>query len=226
MPSTSQQKVFAKSLLTEIKAVGLKNAQLTADGYIYAVLPASKGMEYVPPFCLLAHLDTVDEVSGKDVKPIIHASYDGARIDLQDGVVLDVTEDAYLAQAAAGRDTIITSDGTTLLGADDKAGIAEIVSALEYIKSHKEIKHGAIEVIFSPDEETGHGMDKVPLHLIKSKCAYTVDGGHIGQLETECFNAYGAEVTFWGKAAHTGDARRNGMVNAVHTAARFIENIP
>ena len=226
MPSTSQQKVFAKSLLTEIKAVGLKNAQLTADGYIYAVLPASKGMEYVPPFCLLAHLDTVDEVSGKDVKPIIHASYDGARIDLQDGVVLDVTEDAYLAQAAAGRDTIITSDGTTLLGADDKAGIAEIVSALEYIKSHKEIKHGAIEVIFSPDEETGHGMDKVPLHLIKSKCAYTVDGGHIGQLETECFNAYGAEVTFWGKAAHTGDARRTGMVNAVHTAARFIENIP
>lgn len=226
MPSTEQQKLFAKHLFSEMKAAGLKEVQLTDKCYLYGLLPASKGMEHIPPFCLLAHLDTSDEVSGKDVKPIVHAAYDGTRIDLQGGVSLDAAEDAYLAQAASERDTVITSDGTTLLGADDKAGIAEILCAVEYLKSHKKIKHGAIEVIFSPDEETGHGMDNVPLQLLKSKCAYTVDGGHIGQLETECFNAYGADVVFYGKAAHTGDARKCGMVNAVSAAARFIEMLP
>ena len=131
-----------------------------------------------------------------------------------------------MAQAAAERDTIITSDGTTLLGADDKAGIAEIMTALQYLVGHPEVKHGQIEVIFSPDEETGHGMDKIPLTLLKSKFAYTVDGGHLGQLETECFNAFSASVTFTGKACHTGDARKNGMINAICMASRFVENLP
>lgn len=225
-PSSSQQKVFAKTLVCDLKSIGLKNVQLTPDCYVYGCLPATKGMEYVPSFCLLAHIDTVDEVSGKDVKPIIHALYDGARIDLKNGVSLDITEDSFLAEAASKRETIVTSDGSTLLGADDKAGLTEIITALEYLKEHKEIKHGLIEVIFSPDEETGHGMDKVPLDLIKSKFAYTVDGGHIGQLETECFNAYSASVTFWGKSTHTGDARKAGLINANFVAANFIENIP
>lgn len=225
-PSTECQRDFAKILLDEIKAIGLKNAKITKDCYVYAVLPATKGMENVPPFCLISHLDTVDEVSGKDVKPIIHASFDGAKIDLKDGVCLDITNDEFLALAAAERDTIITSDGTTLLGSDDKAGVSEIVSALEYIKNHKEIKHGMIEILFSPDEETGHGMDYVPLDLLKSKMAYTVDGGHIGQLEAECFNAVSATVNFSGKSTHTGDARKNGMVNANHAMARFISSIP
>ena len=226
MPSTDRQLDFAKNLSEELKKIGLKEVQVTQYGYVYAYLEASKGFEDVTPFCLLSHMDTVEEVSGKDVKPVIHPAYDGAKIDLQCGVTLDIEEDAYLALAAQRRDTIITGDGTTLLGADDKAGLAEIVSSLEYLSENPDIKHGKIEVIFSPDEETGHGMDKVPLELLKSKFAYTVDGGHLGQLETECFNAYGAEVTFWGKSTHTGDARKEGMVNAACTAAAFVQSLP
>ena len=226
IPSTPCQKQFAKTLASDLKACGLKNVSVNADCYVYGILPATKGMEDVPAFCLISHLDTVDEVSGKDVKPIIHAAFDGTRIDLKDGVSLDVQDDAYLAMAATHRDTIITADGTTLLGADDKAGITEIVTALEYIKEHKEFKHGAIEVLFSPDEETGHGMDKVPIDLLKSTFAYTVDGGHAGQLEIECFNAYSAKVKFVGKATHTGDARKGGMINASCAAAKFIDNVP
>lgn len=225
-PSTERQLSFAKNLAEEIKEIGLKEVQVTEFGYVYAVLPASKGFENVPPFCLLSHMDTVEEVTGKDVKPIIHPSYDGAKIDLQCGVSLDIKEDECLAKAAQQNDTIITTDGTTLLGADDKAGLSEIVSSLEFLVSHKGIKHGPVEVIFSPDEETGHGMDRVPLNLIKSKFAYTVDGGHIGELESECFNAYGATVTFIGKSTHTGDARKKGMVNAICAASLFVQSLP
>ena len=225
-PSTEQQLPFAKSLAEEITQIGFKDVQVTEFGYVYGILPASKGFENTPPFCLLAHMDTVEEVTGKNVKPIIHASYDGAKIDLQCGITLDIEEDEYLALAAQRRDTIITADGTTLLGADDKAGLAEIISSLEYLAGHKGIKHGPIEVVFSPDEETGHGMDHVPLDLIKSKFAYTVDGGHLGQLEVECFNAYGATVTFTGKSSHTGDARNNEMVNAINAASLFVQSIP
>lgn len=225
-PSTERQRDFAKDIADELKNVGLKEVVVTSFGYVYGILPASKGMEKVPPFCLLSHLDTSEEVSGQNVKPIIHASFDGTRIDLKDGVTLDINEDEFLAIAANERDTIITADGTTLLGADDKAGIAEIISSLDFIAGHKGIKHGPIEVIFSPDEETGHGMDNVPLNLMKSKFAYTVDGGQLGQLEIECFNAYGATVTFTGKSTHTGDARKNGMVNAIGALSQFIQNLP
>ncbi|MDE5899363.1 MAG: peptidase T [Treponemataceae bacterium] len=226
MPSTERQRPFAEALAEELKGIGLTDVCVTPECYVYGALPASDGLDGVPPFCLLAHLDTADEVSGRDVRPIIHTGYDGTRIDLQGGVSLDCAEDSCLALAAKQRDTLITSDGTTLLGADDKAGIAEIVSALEYLSEHTQAAHGKIEVVFSPDEETGHGMDHVPLNLISSKYAYTVDGGHLGQLETECFNASRAAIRFTGKSAHTGDARKNGMVNAACTAARFIESLP
>lgn len=226
MPSTERQLPFAKSLAEELKKIGLEEVQVTEFGYVYGYLKASSGYEKVPSFCLLSHMDTVEEVTGKDVKPMIHAAYDGAKIDLQCGVTFDIQEDAYLALAAQRRDTIITSDGTTLLGADDKAGIAEIVSTLEYLSENPDIPHGMIEVIFSPDEETGHGMDKVPLNLLKSRFAYTVDGGHLGQLETECFNAYEAHVTFTGKPTHTGDARKEGMVNASCAASAFVQSLP
>ncbi len=225
-PSTEGQLYFAKTIADELKSIGLQNVQVTEFGYVYGILPASTGMENVPSFCLLSHLDTAEDVSGKDVKPIVHPAYDGAKIDLQCGVSLDIDDDEYLSLAAQRRDTIITADGTTLLGADDKAGIAEIVSSLEFLKDHREIKHGAVEVVFSPDEETGHGMDRVPLNLLKSKFAYTVDGGHQGQLESECFNAYGATVTFNGKSSHTGDARKNEMVNAINAASLFVQSIP
>ena len=225
-PSTPQQRDFARMLATELAAIGLANVQVTDFSYVYGVLPASPGCESISPFCVLAHVDTVDEVTGKNVNPQVHENYDGKHIDLAHGVLHAPETDAALAQAASERDTIITTDGNTLLGADDKAGIAAIMTAMSYLAAHKEIAHGKIEVVFSPDEETGHGMDKVPLELIQSKRAYTVDGGHIGELETECFNAVGTTVTFTGKAAHTGSARKAGMINAIDMAATFVTLLP
>ena len=226
IPSEERERDLAKQLAAELTVMGLQDVQTTPECYTYAWLPASKGLENVPSFCLLAHIDTVEEVSGKDVKPIIYPKYDGAVIDLQCGVRHDPRNDEALAEAAKNRETIITTDGTTLLGADDKAGVSAIMTAIQYLVENPEIKHGKIEVLFSPDEETGHGMDKVPLKLIKSKFAYTVDGGHNGELETECFNAFGANVEFTGKACHTGTARKGGMVNAIAVASRFVESLP
>ncbi|MBQ5999778.1 MAG: peptidase T [Treponema sp.] len=226
MPSADREFDFAKQIAAELTVMGLQQVQTTKDCYTYAYLPASKGFENIPSFCLLAHIDTVEEVIGKDVKPIIYAAYDGTPIDLQCGVRHDPKNDSALALAAKNQETIITGDGTTLLGADDKAGVSEIMTCLEYLVSHPEVKHGKIEVLFSPDEETGHGMDKVPLDLVESKFAYTVDGGHIGELETECFNAYSAVVSFIGKSCHTGSARQGGMINAVSMAASFVQSIP
>ena len=226
IPSEKREFDLAKQLAAELTVMGLQNVQTTDNCYTYAFLPASKGYEKVPAFCLLSHIDTVEEVSGKDVKPIIHAEYDGTPIDLLNGVRLDPSEDEHLGEAAKNRETLITSDGSTLLGADDKAGVSEIMTCLEYLVSHPEIKHGKIEVIFSPDEETGHGMDKVPLKLVESKFAYTVDGGHAGELETECFNAYGARVVFTGKSCHTGTARKGGMINAINMASAFVSSLP
>lgn len=224
-PSTPQQFDFASLLNSEMKSLGLENVQTTKYCYTYGLLPASEGFESKTPLCLLAHIDTVEEVSGKDVKPILHENYSGEKIKLPFGIFLDPESDLELAKTANTGDTIISSDGTTLLGADDKAGVAEIMTAVEYLVSHPEVKHGPVEVIFSPDEETGHGMDHVPLDLIKSKCAYTVDGGDIGQLETECFNAFKSDVVFTGKSKHTGNARPD-MVNAVTMACAFVTNLP
>ena len=224
IPSTPQEWDLAKMLEAEMKALGLEGVHITENCYVYGRLKASAGLENVAPFALLAHLDTVEEVSGKDVKPQIIENYDGNVITLSEGSKIDPATDIALKMAGDERDTIITSDGTTLLGADDKAGIAAIMSAIAELVE-KKIPHGKIEVIFSPDEETGHGMDKVPLDEIESKKAYTVDGGHIGELETECFNAYKSEITFTGKSLHTG-AARSGMVNAVTMASSFVANLP
>lgn len=229
-PSTPQQFDMAAALSTELKDMGMQDVQTTEFCYTYAVLPASAGFEGAPSFCLLAHMDTVDEVSGKDVSPRVFRGYDGGPINLPGGkdsgpVVLDPAQDEALAQAGTEHDTVITSDGSTLLGADDKAGIAAVMTALEYLLKNKDAPHGMIEVLFSPDEETGHGMDHVPLNLIKSRMAYTVDGGHRGELECECFNAFRADVVFKGKSMHTGSARP-GMVNALLMAASFVGSLP
>ena len=211
-PSTECQRAFAEKIAAELLALGFEGVQVTKYGYVYAYIPANPAggasgaggtaggeKSSAKPFCLLAHLDTVEECSGKNVKP---------QVKKRDG------------------QTVVTSDGTTLLGGDDKAGLAAIVTALHYLLANKKIAHPKIEICFSPDEETGHGMDHVPLDLIKSKIAYTVDGGHIGELECECFNAYKSEVVFTGKAAHTGDARRAGMVNAISAASLFVQSLP
>ena len=223
-PSTPRQFDLAHLLESELQSLGLQNVQVTEKCYVYGFLPGSAGFEKSEPFCLLAHIDTVEEVSGENVNPQIHKNYDGEKITLASGDVLNPENDLALALAAKNHETIITSDGNTLLGADDKAGIAEIMTALAFLINEK-IPHGAIEVCFSPDEETGHGMDAVPLNLIKSKYAYTVDGGHIGKLETECFNAFKSEIEFTGVSVHTGTARGK-LVNAITMAGSFITNLP
>lgn len=197
-PSTDRQFDLANVLAKELQAFGLYDVQVTEYCYVYGRLPASTGKENETSFCLLSHIDTVEECSGQDVKPQLNSK---------------------------DNDTIITSDGTTLLGADDKAGVAEIMEMFAYLKSSPQARHGEIEVCFSPDEETGHGMDNVPLNLIKSKQAYTVDGGNLGELEIECFNAWKSDIAFTGISAHTGNAR-GIMINAASMASAFSTSLP
>lgn len=222
-PSTDRQFDLAKVLEGELKELGLQNVQVTKDCYVYGFLPGNLQTISNSPrndaadnqnqsILLLAHMDTTQEVSGKNVKPQIKP------VKTQD------TQDD--SQASSEDDIIITSDGTTLLGGDDKAGVAAIMSALAFLVQNPQIKHRPVEVMFSPDEETGHGMDKVPLNLIKSKAAYTVDGGNLGEMETECFNAWAASITFTGKATHTGYAKEGGMVNASVMASAFVAGLP
>ncbi len=224
-PSTDRQFDLARILEGQLKALGLKEVHLTDHCYVYGQLPPSQGLENLPSICLLAHMDTVEEVSGKDVNPQIHENYDGSKIILKEGVILDPVTDRDLYAAGENHETVVTTDGTTLLGADDKAGITAIMAMVEYFAAKPQVPHRKIEVMFSPDEETGHGMDNVPLDLISSKCAYTVDGGHIGELESQCFNAWKSLVTFTGKSKHTGSARPD-MVNAIMMASSFLQNLP
>ena len=223
-PSTENQQIFAQNLKEELSSLGLENVQVTEKSYVYAILKATEGFENSPSFCLLSHLDTSEEVSGKNVNPQVFENYDGSLISLEN-ISIDSSGDEELSKIANTGDTLITTDGTTLLGADDKAGVAEIITAVEFLIQNK-IPHGDIEILFSPDEETGHGMAFVPLNLLKSKHAYTVDGGSQGELETECFNASSATVTFFGKSTHTGTARKQKMINAVMMASKFLENLP
>jgi len=222
-PSSENQKKFAQILETELKAMGLSGVTLTEDFYLYAYLPASRGLEELPSFGLSAHYDTAHSAPADNVKPKVHPQWTGTPIKLTGGFILDPAQDPELASCIGH--TLITSDGTTLLGADDKAGIAGILTMAEYLLGHPEIQHGMIEFLFSPDEETGHGMDRVPLKMLKSRAFYTVDGGTEGEIEAECFNAWRTDITFTGIAAHLGNARGK-MINAVAMAATFINLLP
>ena len=221
-PSSPMQMDFAKELENELKTIGITDIFVSEHAYVCARIPATKGYEKYPSIGFLAHMDTVDEVTGKNVNPQIFKNYDGGVLNIGNGVVLDPAKDKLLAQSKG--QTIITTDGSTLLGADDKAGIAAIITAAENI-IRENIPHGQIEIIFSPDEETGHGMDNVPTDWIQSKQCYTLDGGHIGELETECFTAYKSELTFTGISTHTGTARPN-MVNSITMLSAFVNFLP
>lgn len=221
-PSSPMQMDFAKELENELKTIGITDIFVSEYAYVCARIPATKGYEKYPSIGFLAHMDTVDEVTGKNVNPQIFKNYDGGVLNIGNGVVLDPAKDKLLAQSKG--ETIITTDGSTLLGADDKAGIAAIMTAAENI-IRENIPHGQIEIIFSPDEETGHGMDNVPTDWIQSKQCYTLDGGHIGELETECFTAYKSELTFTGISTHTGTARPN-MVNSITMLSAFVNFLP
>jgi tripeptide aminopeptidase len=222
-PSTGGQWELAKALTEELKNLGLTDVELTGHCYVIARIPPSPGKEDSPAVGFLAHLDTASDVSGKDVQPRLVKHYEGEKIELGPGLVLDPALDAGLA-AQKGK-SIIHADGSTLLGADDKAGVAEIMGALEYIQNHAEICHGPVEIVFSPDEETGKGLPEFPLDRIRSKACYTLDGGPLGELEAECFNAWKADISFRGSVIHIG-AARGRLANAALMAATFAVLLP
>ena len=222
VPSTDRQWDFAKNMVQELQEFGITDVSISEHCYVCARLPASAGMESVPAVGFLAHMDTSSEVSGENVQPQVVQNYDGKPIQLKGGATLDPGIDTKLQQVVG--DTIITSDGTTLLGSDDKAGIAIIMTGLQEI-IQKQLPHGTIEIIFSPDEETGHGMDFVPIEWLTAKQCYTFDGSTGGEIEDECFNAWRTDVVFTGKAKHTGYARPD-MVNAVSMMADFLALLP
>ena len=211
-------------LCEELKDLGLLDVVHDKWGYVYGTLPASKGLEDAKPIGLIAHLDTSEAVSGKDVKPVIHKNYDGNDIlySKNSGLKLSL-DDSKVLKDYIGLD-IITSSGDTLLGADDKAGVAEIMTACAAWNEYPELKHGPITVCFTPDEEIGRGTKKIKKKLLPKIC-YTVDGSEMGQLELECFDAWGADIKFKGLSVHPGYAK-DLMINAIHIASRFLSEIP
>ncbi len=223
-PSTPGQMIFAEHLQEELEALGLSEISLDENGYLMATLPANTD-EDVPVVGFIAHLDTSPDMSGRHVSPRIVQSYDGADIVLnaEKGIVLSPAEFPELLDYK-GQDLIVT-DGNTLLGADDKAGIAEIISAVDYLKSHPEIKHGKIRIAFNPDEEIGQGAHKFDVERFGADWAYTMDGGEIGELEYENFNAAVARVTFEGRNVHPGYAKHK-MINSMRIANQFVIMLP
>ncbi len=224
-PSTPGQMVFARYLRDRLEEMGLADITLDDNGYLMATLPSNITDREVPTVGFIAHLDTSPDMSGRNVNPRIVRDYDGTPVTLnaEMGIVLSPEEFPELLHYK-GQDLIVT-DGTTLLGADDKAGIAEIVSAVEYLMQHPEIKHGPIRIAFNPDEEIGLGAHKFDVERFGADWAYTMDGGEIGELEFENFNAASARVTFRGRNVHPGYAKHK-MINSQRIANQFIIMLP
>ena len=223
-PSTPGQMVFAVYLIEELNSIGLKDVNLDKNGYVMATLPANTDKD-IPTIGFISHMDTSPDMSGKHVKPRVVSNYDGENIVLNEakGIIFETAKYPEILQYK-GQDIIVT-DGTTLLGADDKAGLAEIVTAMEYLIAHPEIKHGKIRVGFTPDEEIGQGADHFNVNLFGADWAYTMDGGEIGELEYENFNAAGAKVHFKGTNVHPGYAYHK-MINSMRIAQQFIGMLP
>ncbi|MBP9143169.1 MAG: peptidase T [Thermoanaerobaculia bacterium] len=224
-PSTEKQYDLLRPLVEELKAIGLADATIDEWGYVMATIPATTRKADVPTIGLLAHVDTSPEMPGAGVKPIVHARYSGQDLVLPDDptAVLRFADNPWLAEQI-GND-IVTASGTTLLGADNKAGVAEIVTVAEYLIQHPEIPHGAIRIGFTPDEEVGRGTEHFDVAKFGAACAYTLDGETLGELEMESFCADALTVTFQGFNTHPGYAKGR-MVNAIKIAADFIQRLP
>ena len=225
-PTTEKQHELARLLVEELTKMGAE--EITYDKehcYVYASIPATEGMEKKPVMGFISHMDTSPAVSGANVRPRIITAYDGEDIVLNSGLgIVMKTADFPELKEYQGKSLIVT-DGTTLLGADDKAGVAEIMTMAEYLLSHRDVPHGKLRIGFTPNEEVGAGADHFDVELFSADCAYTVDGGKLGELEYENFNAAGARVTFHGRSVHPGDAK-NKMKNALLTAMEFQGMLP
>ncbi len=222
-PSTEKQKVLSQDLADELKKMGLEDAHMDEWGYVMATLPSNTDKD-VDPIAFIAHVDTSPAVTGENVNPIIQKNYQGGDIKLPNGGwVIKESENPDLKNMK-GFD-IITTDGTTLLGADNKAGVAEIMDAVAYLLAHPEVKHGPVKICFTPDEETGRGTEKIDLKKLGAKYAYTVDGSSRGEVEIETFSADAVNIHFIGKNIHPGYAK-GIMINSMKVAADFIKSLP
>jgi len=223
-PSSDKQWDLANALVTELKQIGMEDVTIDANAYIMATLPANID-ENVPVIGFVSHFDTSPDFTGANVNPQLIENYDGGDIILNKAENIVLSPDEFDDLLLYKGQTLITTDGTTLLGADDKAGITEIISAMEYLIDHPEIKHGKIRVGFTPDEEIGRGAHKFDVDKFGAEWAYTMDGSRVGELEYENFNAAGAVVTIKGKIVHPGDAKGK-MVNSMYIATDFINSLP
>ncbi|AWI05328.1 peptidase T [Clostridium drakei] len=224
VPTTSGQLVLGKALVKELEEMGMKEVSIDENGYVMATLPSNTTKE-IPTIGFIAHMDTSPEISGKNINPKFIEDYDGKDIVLNEekNVILSPKDFPELKDYI-GR-TLITTDGTTLLGADDKAGISEIVTAMEYLINNPEVKHGTIKIAFTPDEEVGRGADHFNVEKFNANLAYTLDGGAIGELEYENFNAASGKVTINGRSVHPGSAKGT-MINSMLIAGEFMSMLP
>ena len=224
-PSTPGQMIFAQYLEKELRSMGLEDITLDENGYLMATLPSNISDRKVPTIGFIAHLDTSPDMSGRHVSPRIVENYDGMDIILNDTLNIVLSPEEFPELLHYRNQSLIVTDGTTLLGADDKAGIAEIISAVDYLKKHPEIKHGKVRIAFNPDEEIGQGAHKFDVKRFGADWAYTMDGGEIGELEYENFNAAVAKVTFNGRNVHPGYAKHK-MINSMRIANQFVIMLP
>lgn len=223
-PSTEKQKNLSKMLVEELLAIGVTDVHLDEFGYVYAPIPSNTSKQ-VPVICFCSHVDTAPDCSGTNVKPILHVNYDGKDITLPDDTtqVLTIKEFKYLEEHIGN--TIITAGGNTLLGADDKAGVAEIMDMANFLMTHPQVKHGTIKLLFTPDEEIGKGTAKLDMNKLAADFGYTLDGGEAGTLEDETFSADAAVITVYGVIAHPGYAKGH-LVNALKIAGEILNALP
>ena len=224
-PSTPGQLVLQRMLAGELQAMGVADVVLDEHGYVMATIPATVGDPGIPTIGFVAHVDTSPEMPGADVRPLVHRAYDGRDLVLPDDPTAILRVADIPALRARIGDDIVTASGLTLLGADDKAGVAEIMTAAEHLMRHPGIAHGTIRIAFTPDEEIGRGADHFDVARFGAACAYTLDGGQRGELEYESFSADAMTLTFGGFNTHPGYAKGR-MINAIRLAARFIERLP
>ncbi len=224
-PTTEKQKDLSKILFEELKKMGLYSVELDAFGYVYARIPANSDKKNLPAICFCSHVDTAPDCSGTNVKPMLHKNYDGTDIVLPDDKtqVLKKSVSPYLGKHIGKN--IITASGNTLLGADDKSGVAIIMQAAQYLVDNPEIKHGDISIVFTPDEEVGKGTAKIDMKKLDADFGYTLDGGEAGSMEDETFSADGASITICGVIAHPGYAK-DTLLNAMKVAAAVLEALP
>ncbi len=224
-PSSEIQKDLGRLLVNELKALGASDVEMDKWGYVFATIPSNSDKSNVPTICFCAHMDTAPDCSGTNVKPIVHRNYQGEPIVLPDDTTQIITKEKQTYLQGKYGDDIITASGETLLGADDKAGIAIIMDFAKYMLEHPELKHGDIRILFTPDEEIGKGVDHLDMEKLNADFGYTLDGGPEGSIEDESFSADGMKVTIEGLSAHPGYAKGK-MVNAIKMAALLVDSLP